>query len=229
MPIVDFTLETELSRSSRVKQLAAMFDVPLSEKAKLHFRGELPIEDRPWSVGLIVGPSGAGKSSVMRFVWGEPSPLEWTGKSVIDDFAKSLTMQEIATVCQAVGFNTIPAWMRPYCVLSNGERFRVEIARRLLETPGQQPIVLDEFTSVVDRQVAKIGSHAVQKWVRKNGRQFVAVTCHYDVIEWLQPDWILEPATMEFARREPGQRPFSEAPSAASIKPRGGSSLRFTI
>jgi len=220
---IDFALETDLSRSARVKQLAAMFDVPPAEKAKLRFAGELPIDDptRPWSVGLIVGPSGSGKSSVMRHVWGEPPPLEWTGKSVVDDFDQRLSMEEISAVCQAVGFNTVPAWMRPYRVLSNGERFRVEIARRLLETPADRPIVLDEFTSVVDRQVAKIGSHAVQKWVRKNGRRFVAVTCHYDVIDWLQPDWILEPGGGEllFIRRSAGQRPFDQAgepsPSAA--------------
>jgi GNAT superfamily N-acetyltransferase len=40
--------------------------------------------------------------------------------------------------------------------------------------------------------VAKIASHAVQKFVRREGRKFVAVTCHYDVVDWLQPDWILE-------------------------------------
>jgi ABC-type glutathione transport system ATPase component len=229
MPKIDFTLETDLSNSARVKQLAAMFDVPLASKGKVQFTGELPVEDGDWSVGLIVGASGAGKSSIMRHVWGDPPPLVWDGKSVIDDFASGLPMQDISAACQAVGFNTVPAWMRPYRVLSMGERFRVEIARRLLETPRDKPIVIDEFTSVVDRQVAKIGSHAVQKWVRKHHRQFVAVSCHYDVIEWLQPDWILEPATMGFARREPGARPFSQAPSTASIRRRGNASLRFTI
>lgn len=228
MAKLDFTIETELSRSARVQQLGALFDVPMTEKAKLHFQGELPIEDRAWAIGLIVGASGSGKSSVMRHVWGEPPPLTWDGKSVIDDFAAGLSMETIAAVCQAVGFNTIPAWMRPYRVLSTGERFRVEIARRLLETPADRPIVLDEFTSVVDRQVAKIGSHAVQKWVRKNKRQFVAVTCHYDVIEWLQPDWILEPATMNFARTKPGQAPFTEAPAGVSIAPRG-KALKFSV
>jgi GNAT superfamily N-acetyltransferase len=70
----------------------------------------------------------------------------------------------------------------------------------MIEADPKKPLVVDEFTSVVDRQVAKIGAHAVQKWVRRNKRQFVAVTCHFDVIDWLQPDWILEPATMAFRR-----------------------------
>ena len=84
----------------------------------------------------------------------------------------------------------------------------MDLARRLLELPD--PILCDEFTSVVDRQVAQIGSHAVQKHVRKLGRKFVAVSCHYDIIDWLQPDWIFEPATMAFTRRSLQQRPTLE-------------------
>jgi ABC-type lipoprotein export system ATPase subunit/GNAT superfamily N-acetyltransferase len=206
---LDFTIETELSKSPRVRQLEAMFDCPAEDKCRIRFSGDFPYDAEPWNVGLIVGPSGAGKSTVMRKVFGEPPALDWGGKAVIDDFAKGLSMEQISGVCSAVGFNTIPAWMRPYAVLSTGEKFRVEIARRMLETDG--PIIVDEFTSVVDRQVAKIGSHAVQKWVRKNQRQFVAVTCHYDVIEWLQPDWVLEPATMTFTRRCLQRRPTLSA------------------
>lgn len=205
MPGINILVETEVSGTPRARQLEAMFDVPPSEKCALSWKGELPIEAEPWNVGLIVGPSGSGKSTILKEAFGSPSKLTWRGKSVVDDFNSKLPMQEIAGVCQAVGFNTIPAWLRPFAVLSNGERFRVEMARRLLETQGQ--IIVDEFTSVVDRQVAQVGSHAIQKYVRKNNKQFVAASCHYDVIEWLQPDWILEPATMSFTRRSLRRRP----------------------
>jgi hypothetical protein len=110
-------------------------------------------------------------------------------------------------------------------VLSNGEKFRVDLARRLLE--GGELVACDEFTSVVDRQVAKIGAHAVQKFIRRADRRFVAATCHHDVNgtapsrlfpqclpvagaileEWLQPDWVLEPATMQFRWRSLQRRP----------------------
>lgn len=171
----------------------------------------MPIEDTPWNVGLIVGPSGSGKSSILKHIFGDMQALTWGAKSVIDDFKGELGLQDIADVCSSVGFNTIPAWLRPFAVLSNGEKFRAEMARRLLELPD--PIIVDEFTSVVDRQVAQIGAHAIQKYVRKHNRQFVAATCHYDVIDWLQPDWIFEPATMQFTRRSLRQRP----PVAISI------------
>jgi ABC-type ATPase involved in cell division/GNAT superfamily N-acetyltransferase len=185
-----------------------MFDVPPTEASELTWKGEMPLDERDWNVGLIVGPSGCGKSTILKDAFGNPKPLKWKGASVIDDFAPSLSMKDISSVCQAVGFNTVPAWLRPFGVLSNGERFRVDLARRLLETDGT--IVVDEFTSVIDRQVAKIGSHAVQKAVRSAGKKFVAASCHYDIMEWLQPDWTLEPATMTFRWRSLRRRPALE-------------------
>lgn len=205
MSRIDIVVDTPVERTTRVKQLEAMFDVPASEKLARRWSGEVPLDERPWNIGLIVGPSGAGKSTILRETFGAVPELKWSAASVVDDFDSGLKMDTIAAVCSAVGFNTIPSWMKPYAVLSNGERFRVDLARRLVEMPD--PILVDEFTSVVDRQVAQIGAHAVQKFVRKNNRQFVAATCHYDVIEWLQPDWLLEPATMSFTWRSVQRRP----------------------
>jgi len=182
-----------------------MFDVPAAERARIEFKGDLPIETFDWNVGLIVGPSGCGKSSILSRMFAAPPVLDWGSRSVIDDFDKAYSMQDISEICQSVGFNTIPAWMRPFAVLSNGERFRVELARRLMTS--EPIIVMDEFTSVVDRQVAQIGAHAVQKYIRKTGKRFVAASCHYDILDWLQPDWVLEPATMNFARRSLQGRP----------------------
>lgn len=155
MPAVDLVVESEISRSMRARQVEALFDVPPQEKCRLHWKGEIPLDAKPWQVGLIVGPSGCGKSSVARHVFGpayHPS-LKWGAPSVIDDFDPALSIADIGAACSSVGFNTIPAWLRPYEVLSNGEKFRVEMARRLLESKGL--IVVDEFTSVVDRQVAQ--------------------------------------------------------------------------
>lgn len=209
MRAIDLVVESPVSTSMRARQVCAMFDVPPQEKASVKWKGSLDIDGDDWNVGLIVGPSGCGKSSIMRHLWGNMPPLTWGAPSVIDDFAREHSIQQVSEMCGAVGFNTIPAWLRPFHVLSNGEQFRVDLARRLLELPD--PIVVDEFTSVVDRQVAKIGAHAVAKAVRRNKRKFVAVTCHYDVIDWLQPDWILEPATMTFARRSVQPRPRVDA------------------
>jgi len=56
---------------------------------------------------------------------------------------------------------------------------------------------------VVDRNVARIVSAAIAKGIRSGriGCRFVAVTCHYDVTEWLAPDWVIDMASSTFARR----------------------------
>jgi ABC-type iron transport system FetAB ATPase subunit len=208
---IDIAVSSPIPSSSRTRQLEAMFDVPHADAARLKWRGELDVESRPWNVGLIVGPSGAGKSTIARALFGPPAELEWGAGPVVDSFDPEIPLDGIAAVCQAVGFNTIPAWLRPFGVLSTGERFRVDLARRMVETPADRIIVVDEFTSVVDRQVGQIGAHAVQKWTRRNKRQFVGVSCHYDVVDWLQPDWLFEPATMTQTWRSLQQRPSVDA------------------
>jgi energy-coupling factor transporter ATP-binding protein EcfA2 len=209
MPSLDLVVESAIEKSVRVTQLSGMFDCPIADKTRLSWKAELPIEDQDWNIGLIMGPSGCGKSQCLKRLWGEPREYEWENqKAVVDSFAQSLALTEISKTCSAVGFNTIPAWMRPFSVLSNGEKFRAIIARHLLETPD--PILIDEFTSIVDRQVAKITSNSVQKYVRKHSRKLIAASCHYDIVEWLQPDWTFEPHSGKFVWRSVRQRPKIE-------------------
>ncbi len=205
MQTFDIVRETKLEVTTRMRQVSSMFDVPIAEKSCFKLKAELDIPEE-WEIGLIVGPSGCGKSILLNEVFGKPYHAKYTKHGVINDISKKSTVKEITEAFSSVGFNTIPAWLRPYSVLSNGEKFRVDMARAVLESKSDV-IVIDEFTSVVDRQVAKIASHAVQKYVRKKSKKLVVASCHYDVIEWLQPDWIYEPATNNFRRRCLRRRP----------------------
>jgi ABC-type lipoprotein export system ATPase subunit/GNAT superfamily N-acetyltransferase len=192
-------------------QIESMFDVPADEKQALTWEVNLPIDEKPWNVGLIVGPSGAGKTTVARELFDANiiEELEWDGKkAIVDSFPEGMSIKDIEKYLTSVGFNTIPSWLRPYHVLSNGEKFRATMARALAETEGL--VVMDEFTSVIDRNVAKVASHAVQKMVRRSDRQFIAVGCHYDIIDWLQPDWIYEPHTGAFQGRSLQHHPRLE-------------------
>ena len=188
-----------------------MFDVPPSDKLEQNWTLDAPIESRDWHIGLIVGPSGSGKTLIARNLFGDLVDVEksWNAPSVIDDIADSTPIKQIVDSFSAVGFNTIPSWLKPYRVLSNGEQFRADLARRMLES--EDLVVVDEFTSVVDRQVAKIASHAVQKHIRREGkRRFVAVSCHRDIVDWLRPDWIIDPSAMSFDWRSVQPRPRIE-------------------
>ncbi len=211
---VHLEVSTPVKVTPRVRQMSGLYDVPLEEKQVLTWDVDLPISERPWKVGLIVGPSGSGKTTIARHVWGDRMDETWgwnPDESLLDGFPQSMPTRDVVAALGAVGLNSPPAWLRPFHVLSNGEAFRASIARLLAETAGTDgPVVVDEFTSVVDRHVAQVASHTVQKAVRRSGRQLVAVTCHYDVEEWLQPDWVLDMAGNAFRWRSVQPRPRLE-------------------
>lgn len=83
--------------------------------------------------------------------------------------------------------------------MSNGQKARAEIALQL--ATDREIIVIDEFTSVVDRTIAKIMAHTVQKIARRQNRKIVLLSCHYDVIEWLNPCWIVDCNKQEYSCR----------------------------
>jgi GNAT superfamily N-acetyltransferase len=116
---------------------------------------------------------------------------------------KECSIEQITNAFNSVGFSSPPSWLKPYSVLSNGQKMRVDLARAILEP--NKFFVFDEFTSVVDRNVAQIGSFAMQKAIRKTDKQFIAVSCHFDVQDWLLPDWVFNTDTMTFQSFE-GQK-----------------------
>ena len=210
MPHFDHVVETKYEPSFRTAKVVGMFDVPVENTLTKKWSVNMPIENMDWNVGLIVGASGSGKTTIAKRAFENSfffTNHEWGSTSFLNDFDKSLDIKQITDSLSHVGFASPPAWLLPYHCLSNGQKFRADLARAILETDGT--LVFDEFTSLVDRTVAKIGSYAVQKFVRKMKRQFVAVTCHYDVAEWLEPDWIYDVSTMAFDRRRL-QRPSIE-------------------
>jgi ABC-type molybdenum transport system ATPase subunit/photorepair protein PhrA len=199
--------ETEIKRTARVKQMEGMFDVPPSKRQQHEWTIDFEL-DRPWSIGLIVGPSGSGKTTLARELFAKELVTGWpwpADKSVLDGFPADMPIHEITGLLSSVGFSSPPNWLKPFHVLSNGEQFRVTLARTLAEAP--ELAVVDEFTSVVDRTVAQIGSAALAKTIRASGRRFVAVACHYDIEDWLQPDWKYDTASGQFLWRSLRRRP----------------------
>ena len=166
---------------------------------------ELPIEDMQWGIGLIVGPSGSGKTSIGKAIFpgtGIHDLYEsWPNdKPIIDAIVPEGDFNQAGAALAAVGLGDVPAWLRPFKVLSNGEQFRAGLARLICENHKQ--VVIDEFTSVIDRQIAKVGAAAFSKSWRRTGNKIVLLSCHYDIIEWIQPDWIYDTKEARFFNRD---------------------------
>ena len=194
MPHFDIVKKNDPDLTFRVSKIQADFDVKL-EHSNEHFVGDIEMPD-DWQIGVIVGASGTGKSTIAKELFHEEliDGFEYTAKSVVDDMPKSAKIDDITKMFYAVGFGSVPSWLKPYSVLSNGEKMRVDLARALLE---KDFVCFDEFTSVVDRQVAQTACIAINKAIKKTSKKFVAVTCHYDILDWLQPDWVFDTNKMK--------------------------------
>jgi ABC-type lipoprotein export system ATPase subunit len=143
-----------------------------------------------FKIGVIVGSSGSGKSTLLKHFGLEEQP-EWNpNKSVISHFDNP---EDGINRLSSVGFNSIPSWYKPYHVLSNGEKFRADLARKI-----KSNAVIDEYTSVVDRNVAKAASVALSRYVKNNNLENIVIsTCHMDIVDWLEPDWVINTDTGE--------------------------------
>lgn len=196
MQSFDILRETKPDNTFRVAAIIGKFDLQ-SDHVQERFVGsfDLPAD---WSVGMIVGRSGSGKTTIARELFGDAfiEGFEYSASSLLDDLPEGASIEDITRALNSVGFSSPPSWLKPYAVLSNGEKMRCDLARAILS--GFDLFAFDEFTSVVDRNVARVGSYAVQKAVRRMKKKFVAVTCHYDVEPWLMPDWVFCTDDMTF-------------------------------
>lgn len=189
MPNFNIIKKNEVEKTFRVAKVMSDFDIK-PEHSNEHFEGNIDLPN-DWNIGLIVGGSGTGKTTIINELFKDNiiTTFKWDNKSVLDNMPADIDVNTIEKMFYSVGFGSVPSWLKSYNVLSNGEKMRVDLARALLE---KDFIVFDEFTSVVDRNVAKTACIAIQKAIKGTNKKFIAVSCHKDIVEWLQPDWVFD-------------------------------------
>ena len=195
------TLASPVATSFRATKAANSLDIDAEKKSIHNFEVQADLTT-PFNIGLIVGASGSGKTTLAKHIYGDKCFVELLdmAQPVIDQFPESMSYDECAAMLCGVGLTAVPCWIRPAFTLSNGQRARAECALQMARDDIEM-IVMDEWTSVVDRTVAKVMSHCIQKHARKTNKKIVLMSCHYDVLEWLNPDWVIDANKQTYENR----------------------------
>lgn len=193
------TLTSDIVNDKFTEYLYESYDIQDREKTVT----EIPIpsdndmneimNDKDFNIFLICGRSGSGKSTILRNIADKDvnMPSYDNSRCVISQFP-SLTEEQACDLLSGVGLSSVPIWLRKPNELSNGERARLDVCKSIYDASenGENIVFIDEFTSVVNRDAAKSMSFALQRYARQNGMRLVIASCHFDIIDWLQPDYI---------------------------------------
>lgn len=190
-------LRSNVKKDEYTRYIQEAFDLKVGDVSKVCIPNNLRIESLgKWNIGIICGASGSGKSTILKhlarnFCKCISQPQFDSNKCLISNF-DNMTPKDATMLLCSIGLASVPTWIRPYNVLSNGEQYRASLAKSISESKDDEIIFIDEYTSVVDRNVAKAMSNALQKYIRNNNKRIILATCHYDIFEWLRPDWIYD-------------------------------------
>lgn len=194
---IEIKLQSEVFNTFRCQAAANSLDIDVKKKSvhKLNINNvNIP---KDWNVGIIYGNSGSGKTTMAKKIFGENIFNVKLNENlpIIEQLPKEFTYEECAAILNGIGLNSVPCWIRPVKTLSNGQKARAEAAYLMCNS---EMVIIDEWTSVVDRTVAKAMSLCVSKFAKKKNKKIILLSCHYDILEWLIPDWLIDCNKQEF-------------------------------
>ncbi|MBA4032470.1 MAG: hypothetical protein C0478_16490 [Planctomyces sp.] len=170
----------------------------------------------PGQLVAFVGPSGSGKSSLL---WAAAEQLEQTNStptlwldrlaeptSLVAD-ALALPPLEAFRLLAQCGLAEPQLLLRTPQELSDGQRFRFRLAQAVSQAlasrkgssltassppaPADHWIIADEFTSPLDRTLAKVVAHNWRSLTRQHQLGSLVATTHTDILADLDPDLIV--------------------------------------
>jgi energy-coupling factor transporter ATP-binding protein EcfA2 len=193
---------------SYLEEIKRKYDITDHKEAKVAIP-DLPLD----GIVLIVGTSGSGKSTILRSLGDLRQPVIDNSRTTIENFSTPERGEELLLAC---GLRSIPTWFRSPNTLSNGEFHRFEMALGL----DQGLTTVDEFTSVVDRDTAKSLALSIRKYYdqRDTTEPLYIASCHRDIIDWLDPEWVYDTDLQVLDNRRSPFRMGSRPKLALTIK-----------
>jgi ABC-type ATPase with predicted acetyltransferase domain len=189
---LDITYKTNITNpSERVVEISDAFGVGIDETHKQIIVENLTIPN--FDILYLTGMSGSGKTSLLNefkkeYGFVEPQFDEETDEPIIDIIGKDL--DQALHLLNLVGLGEAFLYVKPYKILSDGQKYRFKIAK-LIES-NQKVWCIDEFCSFLDRTTAYIVSYNIQKVARKLNKKVIVATAHNDLQDFLQADYVFD-------------------------------------
>ena len=160
----------------------------------------LPAFDRP-KLTLITGPSGIGKSTALAEIERKSPGCTVVqrmtfpaDRAVVEAIAPWASLAEAGSFLTACGLGEPRLWLRPFQNLSDGEKFRAQLAKALgrnAQAGARGPLLCDEFCCGLHRRLAKAIAFNFKKAVERLGVSAVIAASMDDFVGDLQPDVIV--------------------------------------
>lgn len=194
--------KVKVSDNFKNEKIKSIFDINKDEViySKNH---SLYYDEMKWNIGVIYGNSGSGKTLLGNEISKKENikiieKNNWTDESIINNFNGDVN--EVIKFLSKVGLNTQLSYLKPYKVLSNGEKMRCDLAKSIFENDF---VIIDEYSSVVDRNITKIISQCIRKVILEKNKKVIFISCHNDFLNDLMPDWVYNIDTQEFLKDLP--------------------------
>ena len=189
--VYDISFKTASELTERTFEVAEAFGLGVDEDHEHILYDDFELRLTEGDVVYITGDSGSGKSVLLRALKDDlgdeaasMEELEFPEDvALIDSIGSSF--QDALKLLSLVGLNDAFLFLRKPGELSDGQRYRYNIAQLIISS--KKFWLCDEFCSTLDRTTAKIVSYNFQKLARMKGSTLVVATTHDDLLNDLNP------------------------------------------